>query len=99
MAEILSPSSRFRDLSLKLYKYQNAGVREYWIVDPKNRTVTVYCFEKTDVDPVIYTFADRIPVGISEGKCDIDFARVLQRIEPYLEEESADDEKERSIGS
>ena len=42
--EILSPSTRSKDMILKLYKYEKAGVREYWIVDPEHRTVTVHFF-------------------------------------------------------
>ena len=34
VAEILSPSTRSRDLLLKNYIYGNAGVREYWCIDP-----------------------------------------------------------------
>ena len=32
--EIVSPSSKRMDYFIKLFKYQKAGVREYWIVDP-----------------------------------------------------------------
>jgi Uma2 family endonuclease len=32
--EVLSPSEPQRDLLVKYRKYQKAGVREYWIVDP-----------------------------------------------------------------
>ena len=74
--EILSPSTRSKDMILKLYKYQNAGVREYWVVDPKTRTVTVHFFEEEDYDPKRYTFEDEIPVNISGGTCRIDFSRV-----------------------
>ena len=76
VVEILSPSSRLKDQVLKLYKYHNAGVREYWIVDPKFRTVTVHCFENEDYAPQVYKFESQIPVGISQGKCTIDFSRV-----------------------
>ena len=37
--------SRSKDMILKLYKYKNAGVREYWVVDSKNRIVIVYRLE------------------------------------------------------
>ena len=37
--EILSPSNRQYDLQLKKTLYQQAGIREYWIVDGPNRTV------------------------------------------------------------
>ena len=74
--EILSPSTRSKDMILKLYKYQNAGVREYWIVDPQKRTVTVHYFEAEDYDPEKYRFDEKIPVHISGGTCTIDFSRV-----------------------
>ena len=68
---------------LKLAKYHNAGVREYWIVDPKNKEVFVYDFEDVDFKPVIYPFDSRIPIRISKGTCSIDFARINQVISPY----------------
>ena len=77
--EVLSPSSRSTDQLLKLYKYSNAGVREYWIVDPKYKIVTVHRFEEEEYTPQKYDFEDKIPVGISDGKCVIDFARVGKR--------------------
>ena len=45
----------------------NAGVREYWIVDPENNRVMVYSFEKNG-DLGIYSFDDEIPVGIYDGE-------------------------------
>lgn len=40
--EVLSPSSLRYDRLIKLNLYQQAGVREYWIVDPENRAVQVF---------------------------------------------------------
>jgi Uma2 family endonuclease len=37
--EILSPSTRSRDLGIKLRAYQGAGVPNYWIADPRDRTL------------------------------------------------------------
>jgi Uma2 family endonuclease len=42
IAEVLSPRTRRRDRTIKLKAYQEAGVPEYWIVDPEARTVEVY---------------------------------------------------------
>lgn len=42
IAEVLSPGSRHRDRTLKFRAYQEAGVPEYWMVDPDARTVEVY---------------------------------------------------------
>ena len=77
VAEVLSPSSSNRDLIIKLNKYFHAGVREYWILDPKKRTVTVYIFGK-ETEPVVYTFEDDIPVGISNGLCTISMKGILR---------------------
>lgn len=63
--EIVSPSSKTMDYFMKLFKYQAAGVREYWIVDPDKQRVTVYFFEKEGMEE--YSFGDDIPVGIYEG--------------------------------
>jgi prevent-host-death family protein len=43
--EILSRSTRSRDMVDKLNTYMTSGVREYWIVDPGHRTVLVYGFK------------------------------------------------------
>ena len=64
--EIVSPSSRRMDYSTKNTLYTDAGVREYWIVDPEKERTTVYRYED-DAAPIIYPFADNIPVGIFPG--------------------------------
>jgi Uma2 family endonuclease len=38
--EVLSPSTRRKDLFLKRSKYQDAGVTSYWIVDPEKPSIT-----------------------------------------------------------
>lgn len=40
--EILSPYSWSRDTKLKLDAYERRGVREYWIVDPGNKVISVF---------------------------------------------------------
>jgi Uma2 family endonuclease len=40
--EVLSPSNTAIEMERKLALYQAAGVREYWVVDPKNERVSVY---------------------------------------------------------
>lgn len=63
--EITSPSDPQRDYGIKLFKYRTAGVREYWIVNPQKRTVTVFDFEK-DRHSNQYNFEDDIQVCIYE---------------------------------
>ncbi len=44
VVEILSESTRNRDLGLKRRIYRRRGVKEYWIVDPDTEAVTVWTF-------------------------------------------------------
>ncbi|HHV75629.1 MAG TPA: Uma2 family endonuclease [Thermoanaerobacterium sp.] len=46
--EILSPSTAERDLDLKKKLYARHAVKEYWIVDPDARKVTVYLWKDND---------------------------------------------------
>jgi len=46
IVEVLSRRTRSRDRRIKLRAYQDAGVPEYWMVDPDARTVVVYILEK-----------------------------------------------------
>ena len=62
--EIVSPSSKRMDYYVKLLKYPTAGVREYWIVDPLKKIITVHNFEMETME--IYNFTDIVKVGIYE---------------------------------
>lgn len=42
--EILSPSTRQRDLLVKPIIYQKMGVKECWLIDPMTKTITVHDF-------------------------------------------------------
>lgn len=63
--EIVSPRSRQMDYFIKLFKYRNVGVREYWIVDPIKEHVIAYRFEKETIEE--YSFGEEMTVGIYEG--------------------------------
>lgn len=63
--EIVSPGNPSDDYIRKAYYYKNYGVREYWIVDPKRRMITVNYFEK-DLIHVTYSFDATIKVNIYE---------------------------------
>lgn len=76
IVEIVSPSSRALDYSVKNTLYLQSGVREYWIVDPAKERVTVYHYE-ADAAPTIYLFTDTIAVNIFDGLnfCIADFLK------------------------
>lgn len=80
VAEILSRSSKTRDRIVKLRKYREAGVREYWIIDPWKRAVSVYFFEEEGIVR-IYGFEDKIPVRIYGGDCVVDFKPIGEYID------------------
>lgn len=61
--EIVSPGNPADDYIRKLYYYKNAGVREYWIVDPRRKTVTVNYFEGNMLN-IQYSFDSIIKVNI-----------------------------------
>ncbi len=63
IVEVVSPSSRKMDYRTKMTLYADAGVREYWIVDPEKERTTVYRYEE-DAAPTIIPFSQSIAVGI-----------------------------------
>ena len=71
IVEVLSPSTREKDMQLKMFKYAHAGVREYWIVDPEIKKIVQYDLENLEF-PVVYSFAQVIPVLIWDSACRID---------------------------
>ena len=75
--EILSPSSGRYDKLVKFQTYQNAGVREYWIVDPDTRTVQACILENGKYVLTMYGDADIAPVHILEG-CTINLRDVFE---------------------
>ena len=79
--EVLSPSTRNKDIFVKSYKYMNAGVREYWMVDPMRETVTVYDMRvPDDAEMHVYTFEDKVPVAIYDGDLVIDFKEIADYV-------------------
>ena len=74
--EIVSPDNASDDYIRKLYYYKNYGVREYWIVDPKRKTITVNYFEG-DIVSVQYSFDSTIKVNIYEDLF-INFSEISQ---------------------
>lgn len=63
--EIVSPGNPADDYIRKLYYYKNGGVREYWIVDPRRKTVTINYFENNMLN-IQYSFDSVIKVNIYE---------------------------------
>ena len=57
VVEILSPSTRRRDEGIKKRLFDQKGVREYWLVDPKNCRVSI-CRRSADGSfPIVSTLS------------------------------------------
>ena len=49
VVEILSPSTRTKDMIKKLNLYMVSGVREYWVIDPEDEYVHIYAFDNKEI--------------------------------------------------
>lgn len=47
IVEILSPSNQHHDLVVKMNLYAKFGVKEYWIINPKNTSISIYTLDET----------------------------------------------------
>ena len=63
--EIVSPSTASKDYLYKLNRYKDAGVREYWIVNPEKQAINVFSFETGVSD--LYTFSDIVESSTLDG--------------------------------
>lgn len=76
--EVVSPSTENRDYISKLAKYNAAGVREYWIIDPKHDRIVVYNLElglNAGAFEPPKTLKDKVKVNIYPN-LEIDFSQL-----------------------
>jgi Uma2 family endonuclease len=76
VAEILSPSNRKEDLTVKFDKYREAGAREYWIIDPDIRTVQANILKDGEYIVHMYTEAEPVPSVVLAG-LTVDFGEIF----------------------
>lgn len=50
VVEVLSDSTKSKDLVKKLDLYQESGVNEYWVVDPSSTAIYIYTFTNNTID-------------------------------------------------
>ena len=87
VVEVLSPSTKKYDSNIKIKKYWEAGVREFWLINIKDEEVWVYKFGNgADKGAAIekHSFEEQIPLGISDGKIVIDFKSIKERLHAYF---------------
>lgn len=80
--EILSESTRRKDCVKKLQKYIDAGVKEYWILDPFQKKILTYCW-KDDYAAHMYPLEGSLGMELYDGELQIDLGGLAELIVEY----------------
>jgi Uma2 family endonuclease len=69
IVEVQSPSTAKRDLYEKFNLYEEAGVREYWVVFSGDKGLTVFLLQENGKfdEGTSYQFTGKVPVSIFKG--------------------------------
>lgn len=80
IVEILSPSTAKNDKLIKFNKYEKAGVKEFWLVEPEQKLVSVFVLQTNGRygRPDIYSDEDKIQVSIFSD-LEIELKQVFNR--------------------
>ena len=83
VVEVLSPSTKNTDIFVKCQAYREAGVKEYWIIDPDKKVIIVHLFgENTCTN--MYGFADQVPISIYNGEFEITDSDIVSSHEKII---------------
>lgn len=79
--EITSPSTSRNDKVFKFNKYEKAGVKEYWVVEPEGKFISVFILQDDERygRPETYTNHDKAKVSVFP-ECIIDLEGVFKAI-------------------
>lgn len=68
VVEILSPGNNRKELKFKYEVYEDAGVREYWIVHPEEQTILIYTLINSKFKPSrLFTSGDELESAVLPG--------------------------------
>ncbi|MDR0720251.1 MAG: Uma2 family endonuclease [Treponema sp.] len=67
VVEILSPSNTAAEMQRKFKLYRQAGVREYWVLDPESGTLLTHLFEEGRILSRFYGAGETAPVETIPG--------------------------------
>ncbi len=83
VVEVLSPSTAFHDHKRKREVYERAGVKEYWLVDPVERTIHIYRLDENGRygKPDVREMKGETPVGVL-GEVVIRWDALVERLPP-----------------
>ncbi len=70
IVEVLSPSTKRRDVTVKKDVYEKFGVKEYWIINPADESIEVYIFKggKFVLDNIYHNFDEEDWAALTEAE-------------------------------
>ena len=77
VVEVLSKSTKTKDMLKKLDLYMKSGVKEYWLVDPDKKEVTVYTFNKYEIEDRNTYIGDMIAKSIIFSGLEVKLADIF----------------------
>ncbi|GHT09290.1 hypothetical protein FACS189426_07260 [Bacteroidia bacterium] len=79
IVEVQSPSTATRDLREKFNLYEEAGVREYWVVFPRVKGITIFLLQENGKfdEGTTYEFSGKVPVSTLKG-LEIDLEELFE---------------------
>lgn len=80
--EIVSESTRRKDYIKKLQKYIDAGVKEYWIIDPMRKILITYCW-KDEYIPHLHSLEGKVGLALYDEELQIDLGEIAALIQEY----------------
>ena len=80
MIEVLSVGNTYSEMSRKRREYFHAGVELLWMVDPRERTITVY---RSSQEAVVYTEAQRVEGGKVLPGWEVDAAKLFGKLDQH----------------
>lgn len=86
VVEVLSPSNRAHDRLTKRALYAQAGVREYWLVDPNRRTVEVLSLDRDALHLAQLAAGDEIVVSPLLEGATFPLAAIFARVRAFEDE-------------
>jgi len=69
IVEILSPATAKKDMNDKFNLYEENGVKEYWVVYPRDKTINVFLLQENGKyhDGSLYEFEGKVPIHIFDN--------------------------------
>lgn len=77
IVEVLSPNTQRHDRLVKYNLYEQAGVKEFWLVNPVDKSIQVFLLEDGRYTPKDFgTVGDTLKVNVLDA-CNIDLSKVF----------------------